>query len=441
MASDARGYLQTFVTNYGMIFVLSLLVVVFSVLTLEESMPTGQVAGGELARTILQQNSQPVVVVVAGESADDRQLIATLREELERADGIVLGASSGSAVDARKAIETAINTGSPMTHLAMSATAQRWTVFGQFEADQLGQWVAPQKSTWPVFARKQNLINIANNTAIYAIIAVGMTMVIITGGIDLSVGSLVALSAVTAAVIIRNSGGFDASTGTLLIAAAASLGICGAAGGFLGLMVTRFRIPPFIVSLSLMQIARGLAFRVTEGNSVAAIPERWTTFGGGSLFGVPLPVLLMVGLYVAAHFLMSHTSFGRYVYAVGGNQEAARLCGVPVRRVLVTVYVICGTLAGVAGLILSSKLRSGDPKIGNMLELEVISAVVVGGTSLMGGEGRILGTLIGAFIIAVISNGMNLLSVDSYDQRIIMGAVLLAAVLIDNIKRLRTTAG
>jgi ribose transport system permease protein len=187
-----------------------------------------------------------------------------------------------------------------------------------------------------------------------------------------------------------------------------------------------------------MQIARGLAFRLTDGKSISAIPERWTAFGGGSLYGIPMPVFLMIVLYAAAHILMSHTSFGRYVYAVGGNQEAARLCGVPVRRVLVTVYVICGALAGIAGLILSSKLRSGDPKIGNMLELEVISAVVVGGTSLMGGEGRILGTLIGAFIIAVISNGMNLLSVDSYDQRIIMGAVLLAAVLIDNIKRKRT---
>jgi len=176
---------------------------------------------------------------------------------------------------------------------------------------------------------------------------------------------------------------------------------------------------------------------MTDGNSVADIPERWTVFGGGSLLGVPFPVVLMVVLYATAHIVMSHTSFGRYVYAVGGNQEAARLCGVPVRRVLVGVYVVCGVLAGVAGLLLSSKLRSGDPKIGNMLELEVISAVVVGGTSLMGGEGRILGTLIGAFIIAVISNGMNLLSVDSYDQRIIMGAVLLTAVLIDNIKRIR----
>ncbi len=424
-----------------MVFVLLLLVAVFSVLTLEKSMPAGPVAGRQLARTILKQNDRAVVLVAAGESPEDRQLVETLREELSGSGATLLGSSNGDAVTARKAIESALSDGTQITHLALSGTAQRWTVFDQFDEKQLGQRVTPRESTWPVFARKQNLINIANNTAIYAIIAVGMTMVIITGGIDLSVGSLVALSAVTAAVMIRNSGGFDASTGTLLVAAAASLAVCGLAGGFLGIMVTRFHIPPFIVSLSLMQIARGLAFRVTDGKSVAAIPERWNAFGGGSLMGIPLPVLLMIGLYVAAHILMSHTSFGRYVYAVGGNQEAARLCGVPVRRVLVTVYVICGTLAGVAGLILSSKLRSGDPKIGNMLELEVISAVVVGGTSLMGGEGRIMGTLIGAFIIAVISNGMNLLSVDSYDQRIIMGAVLLAAVLIDNSKRFRTTAG
>ena len=438
MAPGESRYFRKFVSNYGMVFVLMLLVLVFSVLTLEKSMPAGPEAGRQLAGSILSENPFAVVLAAAGESADDRQFVDALRECLERSDGTLLASSNGDAASARKAIEAALDTGRPITHLALSGTSRRWTVFDQFDAKQLGRYVTPQESTWPVFARTQNLINIANNTAIYAIIAVGMTMVIITGGIDLSVGSLVALAAVTAAVIVERNGGLDADNPTLLLAATASVGICGAAGGFLGIMVTRFRIPPFIVSLSLMQIARGLAFRLTDGKSISAIPERWTAFGGGSLFGIPMPVFLMILLYVAAHILMSHTSFGRYVYAVGGNPEAARLCGVPVRRILVTVYIICGALAGIAGLILSSKLRSGDPKIGNMLELEVISAVVVGGTSLMGGEGRILGTLIGAFIIAVISNGMNLLSVDSYDQRIIMGAVLLAAVLIDNIKRKRT---
>jgi ribose transport system permease protein len=438
MASGGSGYFRQFVSNYGMVFVLMLLLLVFSVLTLEKSMPAGREAGHQLARSILSENPQAVVFVAAGESADDRQFVDALRESLERSDGTLLASTNGNAISAKKGIEAALSSGTPITHLALSGTSRRWTVFENFEAKQLGKHVTPQETTWPVFARTQNLINIANNTAIYAIIAVGMTMVIITGGIDLSVGSLVALAAVTAAVIVQRNGGLAADNQTLLLAATASVGICGAAGGFLGIMVTRFRIPPFIVSLSLMQIARGLAFRLTDGKSISAIPERWTAFGGGSLYGIPMPVFLMIVLYAAAHILMSHTSFGRYVYAVGGNQEAARLCGVPVRRVLVTVYVICGALAGIAGLILSSKLRSGDPKIGNMLELEVISAVVVGGTSLMGGEGRILGTLIGAFIIAVISNGMNLLSVDSYDQRIIMGAVLLAAVLIDNIKRKRT---
>lgn len=437
MASAESGFFRTLVTSYGMVFVLILLAVVFSVLTLEKSMPAGPQAGQQLARAILADNPQARVVAVGGESASDRQFVEALRQGLKDSAATLLAASSGDPVRARITVDEVLNGGEAITHLALSGTSRRWTVFDRFDARLLGQRVTPRETTWPVFARKQNLINIANNTAIYAIIAVGMTMVIITGGIDLSVGSLVALSAVTAAVIIERQGGLNANNLTLLLAAAAGLGVCGAAGGFLGLMVTRFHIPPFIVSLSLMQIARGLAFRMTDGKSVSAIPERWTSFGGGSLFGVPLPVLLMVVLYVAAHILMSHTAFGRYVYAVGGNQEAARLCGVPVRRVLVMVYVICGALAGIAGLILSSKLRSGDPKIGNMLELEVISAVVVGGTSLMGGEGRVLGTLIGAFIIAVISNGMNLLNVDSYDQRIIMGIVLLAAVLIDNIKRRR----
>ena len=201
--------------------------------------------------------------------------------------------------------------------------------------------------------------------------------------------------------------------------------------------MTQFRIPPFIVSLSMMMMARGLAYLMADGESISQLPEGWTTVGAGTIAGVPTPILLMIVLYACAHVLMSHTAFGRYVYAVGGNQEAARLCGVPVTRVLLAVYIICGTLAGLGGLILSSRLATGDPKLGVMYELEVIAAVVVGGTSLMGGEGRILGTLTGAFIIAVIKNGMNLLNVGAWEQQIILGAVLLAAVLLDNLKHKR----
>ncbi|MEM7396108.1 MAG: ABC transporter permease, partial [Verrucomicrobiota bacterium] len=157
--------------------------------------------------------------------------------------------------------------------------------------------------------------------------------------------------------------------------------------------------------------------------------------GAGKTMGVPNPVWLMLMLYAIAHVVMSRMTFGRYIYAIGGNEEAARLSGVPVKRVLLGVYTICGALAGLGGIVLSSQLAAGDPKFGPMYELEVIAAVVVGGTSLMGGEGKIFGTLIGAFIIAVIKNGMNLTDVDPFNQKIVLGAVLLAAVLIDTLKR------
>lgn len=431
--------LQRFLSDYGMVFVLLLLMLLFTVLTWKEQTPVGAEAGRQVAETILQQNGDAVVIIVGGSSAAERAFAETAADRLTAGGATVVASSLGDAVAARKTIEAALDSDVTLTHLAVSGTADHWTVFDRFDAERLGTRVSPQSYHWPVFAQTSNLLSVANQTAIYAVIAVGMTMVIITGGIDLSVGSLVALASVMTAVVVRSLGGTDAGAGAILVGVAAGLGICSAAGAFHGVMVTAFRIPPFIVSLSMMMMARGLAFRLAEGQSISALPDGWTSIGAGTLFGIPVPVLMMIALYLIAHVVMSHTAFGRYVYAVGGNQEAARLCGVPVRRVLLTVYIVCGTLAGVGGLILSSKLGTGDPKLGMMYELEVIAAVVVGGTSLMGGEGRILGTLIGAFIIAVIKNGMNLLNVDNYDQMIILGAVLLAAVLIDNLKRRRTT--
>jgi len=431
--------LQHFASQYGMVFVLLLLMLLFTVLTWKEQLPAGATAGEQVANHILQaRGSETVVIIVAGDSQVEQLFAEAVHARLTAAGATVAAKVTGIPADARRAITATLESGPRLTHLAVSGMADRWSVLDQFSEEQAGVRVAPLPYYWPVFAQVNNLLNIANQTAIYAIIAVGMTMVIITGGIDLSVGSLVALASVTTAVLIRRLGGAEAGFAVMLLGALAGLGICGAAGGFHGLMVTQFRIPPFIVSLSMMMMARGLAFLMADGESVAISPSGWTTIGAGTLFGIPVPVLLMVVLYMVAHVIMVHTSFGRYIYAVGGNQEAARLCGVPVKRVLLAVYIVCGTLAGVAGIVLSSKLASGDPKLGVMYELEVIAAVVVGGTSLMGGEGRVLGTLIGAFIIAVIKNGMNLLNVGAYEQQIILGAVLLVAVLLDNIKRQRS---
>jgi ribose transport system permease protein len=210
---------------------------------------------------------------------------------------------------------------------------------------------------------------------------------------------------------------------------------CALAGAFNGWLITTFRLVPFIVTLGMMMIASGLAFRLSHGHSIPEVPSSFLWIGGGKTAGVPHPVLLMLGLYWIAHFVMSRTIFGRYVYAIGGNEEAARLSGVPVRRVLLTVYTLCGTLAGLGGIVLASQLSAGDPKFGLMYELEVIAAVVVGGTSLMGGYGKIFGTLIGAFIIAMIKNGMNLLNIDPFNQKIVLGTVLIGAVLLDTLKR------
>jgi ribose transport system permease protein len=214
-----------------------------------------------------------------------------------------------------------------------------------------------------------------------------------------------------------------------------ALAVCGSAGAISGLLLTRARLPSFLVTLAVMLIARGLAQRISGQESINQLPPFFREAGGGSIAGIPNPIWLMLLLYTAAHFVMSRTVFGRMLYAIGGNPEAARLCGIPINRIRICVFTLSGMLAGFGGLLLSSGLNAGDPKYGEMYELEVIAAVVVGGTSLMGGEGRMTGTLAGAFIIAVIRNGMNLLGVQSSNQKIVLGVVLLAAVFADQLKR------
>ena len=272
---------------------------------------------------------------------------------------------------------------------------------------------------------------------VIAILAIGMTMVIITAGIDLSVGSLIALSACVLALLIRDvAGAENAGTTGMVLACLGGMAVCGLVGAFSGVMVAVFAIPPFIATLAMMLVASGLAFILAEGQSIYQLPAQFIWLGRGTdLLGIPNAVLLMAVLYIVAHVVMTQTALGRYIYAVGGNPEAARLSGVPVRRVLVFVYTICGVLAGLGGVVTASQLKSGLPTYGLMYELYVIAAVVVGGTSLSGGEGKILGTLIGAFIIAVIQNGMNLTGVESYTQKVVLGMVILGAVLLDMLKK------
>ncbi len=284
----------------------------------------------------------------------------------------------------------------------------------------------------PWFLTAENLLNVSLQVSIIAIIAAGMTFVILTGGIDLSVGSLVALSGIIATTLVKLPIGFGAA----LILALAGAVLFGALSGWLaGFFITRFRVTPFIVTLALMTVWRGAGFVYTEGQPVWALPDAYARLGAGRLLEIPFPTIVMVVVFILAHLALTRTRFGRYVYAVGGNAEAARLAGIRTGRILTQVYLICGVLSAVSGLLLSSRMNSGQPNAGLMYELDVIAAVVVGGTSLSGGRGSIAGTFIGALLIAVLRNGLNLLNVGSYVQQVIVGAVILLAVLIDQMRK------
>ena len=428
-------------SDYGMLAVLILLGVVFSGLTLEEQPATDAAAARRVAQAIRRQVPGAARVLVAVRPTPEDGLLAeSLRREIAAAGMETADVVRGEPQAVRAALEKIVASGGRVDAVAATERTGSWLVLTEmkeiFPALGAPPIFLPESYRWPTFLKRDNLLNIANQIAVIAIMAIGMTMVIITGGIDLSVGSLAALSAVTAARLIRDhAGGVEASTVGMAFACIAAIGLCGVLGGLSGALITLFDIPPFIVTLAMMLVASGLAYLASAGQSIYQIPESFVWLGRGSgVFGLPHAVVLMLLLYAAAHVLMSRTILGRYLYAVGGNREAARLSGVPVRRVLLLAYVVCGLLAGLGGVIMASQLKSGSPTYGNMYELYVIAAVVVGGTALSGGEGKILGTLIGAFIIAVIQNGMNLTNIESYTQKVVLGLVILAAVLVDRLR-------
>ena len=424
-----------------MVFVLLALCVLFSVLTVAEQRPTGADAGIDVAEQILAERPTPAsTLIVVRKNQEDVELAATLEQRLRDAGWQAIEVVSGEPSDALKKLKEIAEGSVPLEVLAVSSATADWTVIEQVSTrfPQLRdvQTFQPQTYVWPNFLKRENLLNIANQIAVIAILAIGMTMVIITGGIDLSVGSLIALSAVIVSLLVRECfGATEASAGGITLAAMGAILACAAVGAFTGTMVTLFSVPPFIVTLAMMLVTSGAAYLVADGQSIYQVPDSFVWLGrGADLFGAPNAVLLMLLLYAGAHVLMSQMALGRFIYAVGGNSEAARLSGVPVRRVLLFVYTVCGALAGLGGVIMASQLKSGSPTYGLMYELYVIAAVVVGGTSLSGGSGRVLGTLIGALIIAVIQNGMNLTGVESYTQRVVLGLVILVAVLIDKLR-------
>jgi ribose/xylose/arabinose/galactoside ABC-type transport system permease subunit len=283
----------------------------------------------------------------------------------------------------------------------------------------------------PYFFTSENILNVSLQTSIIAIIAAGMTFVILTAGIDLSVGSVVAFTGVIATALLRTDLPFIAALG---VAVLAGLAIGALSGAVAGALITKLNITPFIVTLALMTIWRGAAFLITDGRPIWDLPEGFDRIAGSRVLGVPVPSIIMLAVFVAGYIVLTRTPFGRYVYAVGGNREAARLAGIRTDRVIAGVYVLCGFLAALSGILLASRLNSGQPNSGLMYELDVIAAVVVGGTSLFGGRGSIVGTFVGAMLIGVLRNGLNLLNVSSYLQMIFVGAVIILAVALDRFR-------
>lgn len=269
-----------------------------------------------------------------------------------------------------------------------------------------------------------NVSNLARQVSINAIIAAGMTFVVITGGIDLSVGSLVALAGCAGMLVIDRTGGDAAGIAVGVLVGAV-------AGALNGVTVAWARVPPFVVTLAGLTVFRGLALLITGGSPIIKFDGGFRALGQGMVAGVPVPVVIMAGVMIAMHLVLTRTAFGAYVYAVGGNEEASRLAGVGVAWTKFWVYVLCGLLTGLAGMVLTARLSSAQPLTGEGFELDAIAAVVLGGTSLMGGRGTVWGTLVGALIIGILNNGFNLMAVDAHYQLVAKGAIIVMAVLLD----------
>ncbi|MDR0377028.1 MAG: ABC transporter permease [Spirochaetaceae bacterium] len=280
----------------------------------------------------------------------------------------------------------------------------------------------------PYFFSVNNLLTVATQTAVIAIIAIGQTYVLITGGIDLAIGSNMALAGMLTALCMRANIPVPAAILVGLITGAAS----GAASGAL---IAYAKIPPFIATLGLMTICRGIALTVTGAIPVSNLPKSFTAWGTDSTLGIPNAVISMILLTVFFGFILAKTKLGRHIYATGSNYEAARLSGVNTKRTLMTVYIFSGILAAMAGLIMAARIISAQPTAGDGYELDAVASSVIGGTSTMGGEGAVAGTFIGAFIIGVLRNGLNLIGVSPFIQKIVIGVVIVTSVFLDKVQR------
>ena len=278
----------------------------------------------------------------------------------------------------------------------------------------------------PQFFTAENLFNVARQIAMLGISAVGMTFVLLAGGIDLSVGSLLSLVSVVCAKIMVEAG-IDPGLAVLL-----TLGMCCGIGALNAFFINEINIPPLITTLGMMTILRGISYVLSDGKHVWGFPDGFRVIGQGYVGPIPVPVIIMIVIFIFGQIFLTKTPFGRWTYGIGNNEEATRLSGINVKRMKYLLYILSSLLTGIAGIILLSRMCSGQPKVGTGYELEVVTAVVLGGVSIFGGQGKILGVLFGVLIIGVLENGMILLNVSDYYQQIIIGLVLLVAVGFDN---------
>lgn len=280
----------------------------------------------------------------------------------------------------------------------------------------------------PSFLSMSNILNVFRQTSVNAIIAAGMTFIILTGGIDLSVGSVLGLAGAIAASMV--TGGQN-----IVVVVLASLLIGAAIGAVNGIVISKGKVQAFIATLAMMTLARGYTLVFTDGKPIgveeAQSADVFASIGSGYLFGIPIPIYITVLVFISAYYILKHTRFGRYVYAMGGNEESTKLSGINVDRVKIYVYALSGALAALAGIIVTARLSSAQPQAGSGYELDAIAAVVLGGTSLSGGIGNIFGTIVGALIIGILNNALNLMNVSSYYQLLAKGLVILIAVLLD----------
>ncbi|WP_369814397.1 ABC transporter permease [Erwinia sp. Leaf53] len=283
------------------------------------------------------------------------------------------------------------------------------------------------------FLSNENMLIVLRQVSINGILAIGMTFVIITAGVDLSVGSVLALSGIVAARFATNNAGLAIgdTAHAVMMPMIVALGIGIVCGLINGTVLARYRLQPFIVTMGMLSAARGLSMLTTDGNPVSQLNSDFRWLGNGYTAGIPVPVIIFILLFGLAWLLLNKTLFGRYVYAVGGNPKSARTSGINVVRIKVLVYTLCAGLAGIAGLILTARTGSAQTNAGAGYELDAIAAVVIGGTSMAGGVGTLVGTFFGVLIIGVMNNGLDLLGVQSYYQQIIKGALIVVAVLLD----------